>query len=103
MVLGVLDRAGDRDLVVLGLGMSRRPRTLKEWNLFRMASGYVIPCRNAEVLYWFYEKYPDLCVVCSGEGLIDAGIVTPFGIIVERGTLCPACRGAGSEPWYSTN
>ena len=82
--------------------MSRRPRTLKEWNLFRMASGYVVPCRSIDVLYRLYERYPDLCLMCAGTGRVSVGMMTPFGILVEHG-MCPSCRGEGEAGWYSVN
>jgi hypothetical protein len=82
--------------------MNPNPRNLKEWNLFRMASGYVYPTPTLEQLYWFIDRYPDECIICRGAGEVRVGIATPFGILVEKG-LCPACHGEGVEGWYSTN
>ena len=83
--------------------MPREPKTLKEWNHFRMNSGYILPVPTMKYLYWFYSKFPDTCTTCEGAGVIGAVMVIPdLGLILEE-VRCPHCYGDGVMGWYSLN
>jgi hypothetical protein len=80
-----------------------RPKTFKEWNLYRMASGYIHPCPDLDTLYEYFDNYPDICLICGGSGQVGVGMFIPnAGIVVQWGP-CPACDGVGENGWYCVN